>query len=146
MAADAWVIYDKYPLRLGDGGIDSDADVFKQALVTSASNFATLSTEGFGAITGEVTGNGYVQHTHGSVTYTEATGTITFDADDATYTAAGGSIVCRAAVIYDDTVVTPTADVNVCHSILDGTPADTTVTDGNTLTVQNNASGIYTLS
>jgi hypothetical protein len=34
----------------------------------------------------------------------------------------------------------------VCYSLLDNSPADVTVTDTNTLTVQINASGVFTLS
>jgi hypothetical protein len=149
VAADAWKRYDKFPLRLGDGGLDMDADTFKVALHLSASNAATLSTEGWGAVTSEhAAANGYTAGgaTLASVTWTEASGTITFDSADPAWTASGGSIVARFAVIYDDTVTTPTADVNVCFSLLDNTPADVTVTDTNTLTLVLNASGILTLS
>jgi hypothetical protein len=62
------------------------------------------------------------------------------------FTASGGSITARYAVIDDDTVTTPVADPLVCYSLLDNSPADLTATDGNTFTVQMNASGIFTLS
>ena len=52
----------------------------------------------------------------------------------------------RYAAIYDDTVASPVVDPIVCSTLLDTTPADVTATDGNTFTIQMNASGIFTLS
>jgi len=34
----------------------------------------------------------------------------------------------------------------LCYCLLDSTPADVTTTDGNTFTVQINASGVFTLT
>ena len=62
------------------------------------------------------------------------------DPADAVWTASGGSITARFAVIYE-------SGGNVlCYCLLDSTPADVTATDGNTLTVALNASGIFTLA
>ena len=65
---------------------------------------------------------------------------------DEVFTASGGSIVCRFAVIDDDTVSSPVTDPLVCFSLLDNAPADVTATDTNTLTIAMNASGIFTLA
>jgi hypothetical protein len=62
------------------------------------------------------------------------------DSTDATWTASGGSIVARFAVIYE-----VTGNV-VCYCLLDSTPADVTVTTGNTLTVQIAAGGVFDLA
>ena len=61
------------------------------------------------------------------------------DPADVVWTAAGGSIVARYAVIYES------AGNVLCYCLLDATPADVTVTDTYTLTVALNASGIFTL-
>jgi hypothetical protein len=62
------------------------------------------------------------------------------DPSDAVWTASGGSITARFAVIYE-------SGGNVlCYCLLDNAPADVTATDGNTLTVAFNASGIFTLA
>jgi hypothetical protein len=70
-------------------------------------------------------------------------GTTTVTVDDPLdyiWTASGGSIVARFAVIYE-------SGGNVlCYCLLDSTPADVTATNGNTLTIALNASGIFTLS
>jgi hypothetical protein len=48
--------------------------------------------------------------------------------------------VARFAVLYE-----VGGDV-VCYCLLDSTPADVTVTTGNVLTLQINASGVFTLA
>lgn len=149
MAADAWVLHDSAKEYMGDATIDLDGDTFKAILVTSASNLATTSVNGYATVTNELsTAAGYTSGglALSSVTWTNSSGTITFDCADLVWTASGGSIVARLAGIYDDTVTTPVADPVVCHSLLDNSPADVTATDGNTFTIAINASGVFTLA
>ena len=144
MAADKWKIYDSFLEFMGDNTVDMDTDTFKVALFTSGSNAADLTQTELGTLTPEVANAfGYTTggNTLASVTWSEATGTVTFDAADTVWTASGGSITARFAVIYSDTSVT---DKLVAYSLLDNAPADVTATDGNTLTIQMNASGIFT--
>ena len=142
MAADAWVVHDKFKENILKGDIDTDTDTFSIRLYTSASNIATTSLEAVGSATNELSGNGY---TAGGITRTvtvsESSGTTTFDIADAQWTASGGSITARYAAIIDDT----TSEV-VAHSLLDDTPADVTATDGNTFSVNINASGAFTIA
>ena len=145
MAANAWVIFDTFPERLGDGGHDMDNDQFYLALFLSTSNLPTgtfdqladLSNQHANAF-GYVTGGQELDNE----TWVEAAGVVTFDADPEVFTAAGGSILCRYAVIYN---WTHADDLLVCFSLLDNAPADVEATDGNTLTITPNASGIFTL-
>ena len=148
MAADAWKKYNRFPELLGNKIIDLDVDTIKCALYLSTSNAATVSNEGKASLTNEhANANGYLT---GGVTLTPAwsfsSGTSTFDVSDAQWTAAGGSITARFAVIWDDTPTTPVADPLICYSLLDNTPADVTATDGNLLTIQINASGVFTVT
>ena len=46
----------------------------------------------------------------------------------------------RFAVIYE------VGGIVVCYCLLDSAPADVTATDGNTLTVTMNASGVFTVA
>ncbi|MGD9879033.1 MAG: hypothetical protein AB7E70_20950 [Hyphomicrobiaceae bacterium] len=153
MAADAWKMYDIARERMGDGTYDMDGDEFKMALFLSTSDAATLTTANsdYGDLTNEhANNNGY---TTGGVSITGTitaanqwlltSSTIKFDTDDAVWTASGGSIVARFAVIYDDTHA---SDGLLCMTTLDNSPADVTVTAGNTLTVQINASGVFTIT
>lgn len=141
MAADAWVFHDEYKEFMGDSTIDMDGDVFEMRLYLNTSNIATTSVGDATTATNEVSGNGYAADVL-ATTWTESAGTVTWDSDDGAFTASGGSITARFAAIIDTTT---TPDQVVCHSLLDNAPADVVVTDGNTLTVEINASGINTL-
>jgi hypothetical protein len=142
MAADAWVFHDRFKEYMGDSTIDMDGDTFEMRLYTSASNIATTSVGDATSATNEVSGNGYAADVL-AATWVRSGANVTFDSDDGVFTASGGSIVARYAAIIDTTT---TPDEVVCHTLLDNTPADITVTDGNSLTVQANASGIGVLS
>jgi len=152
MAAGKWKLYDLAKKYLADGTFDLDAaSSWKMALFTSSSNANTLGSgvDVYGDLTNEVANaNGY---TTGGVamtnpTWSNSSGTITFDIDDAAWTASGGSIVARFAVIYWNATVNTIVKPLLCVSLLDTPPADVTVTTGNILTVQINSSGVFTLS
>jgi hypothetical protein len=143
-------LYNSMKEYIADGTIDLDTDTFKVALVTSTytPNFTTHTV--YADLTNELTtANGYTSGgaTLGSVTWNRSGGTVTFDAADTTWTASGGSITARRAILYKDTttangIVRPL----IAAILMDDTPADVTATAGNTLTLQWNASGIFTLS
>src|SRR5262252_7855951 len=137
MAAGNWVIYDEFKLGLGTKVFNLAADSIKMALFQSTSNCGaqSLVNAKYATLTNQVA-NG-VGYTTGGVacapTYTNSAGTETFDIADASWTAAGGSIVSRFAVLYDDSAA---AKDLIAFCLLDSTPADVTITDGNTLVVQ----------
>ncbi len=146
MPAGKWKLYETAKLNIGNGTTDLDSHVFKCALFQSTSNANTLTNSTLAQLTNEVAGaNGYTTggNTLSGVTWTQTGGVATFDASDTVWTASGGSITSRFAVIYDDTSAGKSL-LAVC--LLDTTPADVTATNGNTLTIQFNASGIFTLS
>jgi hypothetical protein len=136
--------YDSFRERLSNG-IILETDTFKVMLVSSSYTFSAAHTQKSDITNELATANGYTAGgaTLGSVTWGHSSGTATFDAADTVWTASGGSIVARRAVIYSDT---STNDLLVASVLLDTTPADVTTTTGNTLTLQWNASGIFTLS
>lgn len=146
MAAGKWKLYDTAKLKLGQGLIDLSSHSFKIALFLSTSNCDTLTHDELADLTNEhANANGYTTggQTLDSEAWTNSSGTSTFDAADEVFTASGGSIVARFAVIYDDTVA---GDPLVAVCLLDTDPADVTATNGNTLTIAFNASGIFTVS
>lgn len=152
MAAGKWKLYDRAKLYLADGTHDlDDTSNWKCALLLSTSNANTLSigTGVYGDLTNEHSNaNGYTTGgvAVGSETWTNSSGTITFDCADAAWTASGGSITARFAVIYRNATVNTIVKPLLCVCLLDTTPADVTATTGNTFTVQMNASGLFTLS
>jgi hypothetical protein len=148
MAAGAWVVYNEFKLALGKKIVNLSAtDSIKMALFQSTSNAgsASLVTAQYATLTNQVA-SANVYTTGGVVcaqTYTDASGTETFNVANATWTASGGSIVARFAVLYDDTATNKDL---ICYCLLDSTPADVTVTTGNQLSVVINASGVFTLA
>jgi len=144
MTADAWIFYNTFREYMADGTIDLDGDTFIMGLVTSSYSPDYENHTILGDITNEVSGNGYARDTL-VATWTRSTTTVTFDSDDGVFTASGGSIVCYRAFIFDDTVSSPVKPL-VCISLLDNTPQNVTVTDGNSLTVEMHTSGCFTLT
>lgn len=148
MTANALAFYDSFIEYMADGTIDLDTHTFKVILVTSTYTPSASTHTVYADITNELsTANGYTNggQALGTVTWSQTGGTATFDAADTVWTASGGSITARYAVIYDDTPTSP-ADPLVGYILLDNSPADVTATDGNTFTLQWNGSGIFTVA
>ena len=140
-AASTWAFTNTGRTSLEDGTFDIDSDSWKMALFLSTSNIGAASTTFAGVTNEHAAANGY---TAGGIAITltlAGTTTVTTDISvDPVWTASGGSITARFAVIYE------VAGRVLCYSTLDSTPADVTATNGNTLTVAANASGVYTLA
>lgn len=143
--AASLTFYNSFREYVADGTIDLDTHTFKVMLVASGYTPSTAHTVKADVTNELSTANGYTAGgaTLGSVTWGHSGGTATFDAADTVWTASGGSIVARYAVIYDDTAA---SEELVCYILLDTTPADVTTTAGNTLTLQWNGSGIFTIT
>jgi hypothetical protein len=141
MAAGAWTFTNGGRTRLLNGTFDIDTDSYKCALFLSTSNIGASSTTYAGVTNEHANANGY---TTGGIAVTPTlagTTTVTVDwSSNPVWTASGGSIVARYAVLYE-----VSGDV-LCYCLLDSTPADVTATDGNTLTIDPPASGIFTLA
>ena len=141
MAAGNWTFTNTGRTSLLNGTFDIDTDSWKCALFLSTSNIGAASTTFAGVTNEHAAANGY---TAGGISITltlAGTTTVTVDiATDPVWTASGGSITARFAVIYE-------VGGNVlCYALLDSTPADVTATGGNTLTVAANASWVFTLA
>lgn len=152
MAAGKWKVYDFAKKYIGDGTLDlDDTTNWKLALFLSTSNANTLSvgTGVYGDLTNEhANANGYT--TGGvaltGITWTRSGATLTFDCDNASFTASGGSITARFGVVYKNATVNSIVKPLLCVSLLDTTPADVTATSGNPLNINMNASGLFTLT
>lgn len=141
MAAGAWTFTTEGRTKLLDGTFDIDSDTYKMALFLSTSNIGASSTTYAGLTNEHASANGYT--TGGISTTLTLAGTTTVTVDistDPVWTASGGSITARFAVIYE------VSGRVLCYCLLDSTPADVTATDGNTLTVAAHASGVFTLA
>jgi hypothetical protein len=146
MPAGSWIVFNRAKLKLANGTFDLDTNTFKMALTTSAqalaATFVGTSTDcRYADLTAEVAaGGGYT--TTGktlAATWTQATGTITFDVDDQAWTSS--TITAKYAVIYADN----TNDDLLCFVDLETGGGSVSTTAG-TLTVTINASGVFTLA
>lgn len=140
MAAGKWIFTNNAKNKFNTGEFLT-ADSYKIALFLSSSNISVSSTT-YAALTNEhANANGYTTGGNAVTLSKSGTSTITFDATDPTdWTASGGSIVARYAVLYE-----VSGDV-ICYCLLDSAPADVTITAGNVLDLSINASGVFTLS
>lgn len=149
-AAGKWKVYENAKKHLADGTMDLDTNTFKMALFASTSNANTLSGSNVLAdLTNELaTANGYTAGgiTLTSVTWTNSSGTMTLTCAAPVWTAAGGSITSRFAVIYQSGTFNTFTNALLAVMLEDTAPADVITTTGNTLTITPNASGLFTLS
>lgn len=151
MAAGAWVVPDKAKLNFVSATDLLAQATFKITLHTSTWSPNNATDEVFADVTNELsTGNGYTAGgiTLSSVTLNQTSGTVKFDSADPVWTASGGSIPAwRRAVIRAVGTINGKVDPIVAHCLGDSSPADVPATsDGNTLTIQMNASGILTIA
>ncbi len=140
MTATAWAFTDDGRTSVLDGTFDIDSDTWKMALQLSTSDIGASSTLYSNVSNPHATNNGYPAGGNTIVLSLSGTTTVKVDGTDEVFTASGGSIIARFAIIYESG-----GDV-LCFCTLDDTPADVTATDGNTLTVAISASGIFTLA
>lgn len=147
--AASLTFYQSFREYVADGTIDLDTDTFKVTLHSSSYTPNAGTHTVYADLTNELsTASGYTNggDALGSVQWTRSGGTVTFDAADTIWTASGGSITARYAVIRKDGTANAIVSPLICYILLDTTPADVTATTGNTLTLQWNGSGIFTLS
>ena len=142
----ATTVSNKIKYLLAKKAIDFSADSFKIILMQSGFTFDKDTHHGYADVSASelATGNGYTANTKtlAGVAVTED------DTDDrtevtwsnVTWTASGGSIgPSPGAIIFDDTVTTPTADPIVQYIDFGG---DQTQADGGTATISNIATYI----
>jgi hypothetical protein len=143
MAAGKWTLPTAALTSLLNGTFDVDTDSYKVALFTSSSNIGAGSTT-FAAVTNQVAqANGYT--TGGIAVTLTLTGTTTVEcrlASNPVWTASGGNITARFAVLYE------VGGNVVAYCLLDSAPADVIATDGNTLTLDSDGSPspVFTLT
>ena len=148
MAADAWITYASLAEKIGNKLIDFDTDDFRMALVLDTYTPDQAADDEWADASGSEHANqgapGYVTGGFAltGVVWSRTGATSKFTSDYAQWTATGGSIVARYAVIYDDTVA---GKPLVAYCLLDNSPADVTVTVGNLLKITPHASGLFTV-
>lgn len=143
MAATAWLLYNTAKKYIGNGTIVLGTTAMKLKLTTSASNASTFTLSTFAAITGEISARGgYVAGGRALASPIWTAGASAkqykFNTNDLVFTASGSSLInVKFAVIG------VSAGKALCWSRL--STAQFTITSPNTLTIQMNALGIFTM-
>ena len=144
MAAGAWKINPNAKLKLGNLSIDLGGAIFNITLhsIGASAQLLTAFVSTFTSIGSQVTGGGYAAggNTLSSPTWALSGQNAKFDSSDWIVTGSIGSI--KYAVIMQS--VSATSGLVLCFSTLSTSGFD--VTGTNTLTIQMNAAGIFTLA
>ena len=145
MAAGTWKFRKRAKYNLGLGKFDLSGSIFNITLHSAGASgnlTAGADISAFTSVGSQCTGGGYPAggQTLSSPQWTLSGNNVKFDASDWTVT---GSIAdIKYAVIMQS--VNATSGIVLCHSTLSATAFP--LTTGNTLTIQMNASGIFTLA
>ena len=144
MAAGAWKIFHHGKFKLGRGDISLSGGIFNLTLHSIGASDAMLGSASsvFTEIGSQVTGGGYAAggKTISNTTWAFSGNNVKFDSNDWIVTGSIASI--KYAVLMQS--ISPTSGFVLAYSTLSATGF--AVTGSNTLTVQMNASGIFTLA
>ena len=135
-------LYNHTAKRFAEGS-NAVGDTYKVKLLTAATFNATHTTLAATGGTEATTGTGYTAGgatLSGVAVTTTTTNDATFDANDVTWSASGGSIAAAYAILYNDT---DTDDPPVAFIDFGGTE---TAGDGTDFKIVWNASGIFTFT
>jgi hypothetical protein len=148
MAAQAWGIYNLAKKKIGNATLNLASAAYRMTLHTSASNAATFTLGVQNSLTGEVTeATGYSSSGKALATEVWTVGasakSYKFDADDPIWTATGGTIAnIKFAVIWASAAASANRHL-LCRASL--TSTQFTLSSGNTLTLQLNSLGVFTM-
>lgn len=149
MAAQAWKVYNLSKKKIGNTALNLASTAYRMTLHTSASNAATFTLGIYNSLNNEVSeGNGYSSSGKaltGEVwTVGASAKQYKFDTDDPIWTATGGTIAnIKFAVIW----ISAAASANrhlLCFASL--TSTQFTLQQGNTLTINQNSAGVFTMA
>ncbi len=144
MAAGAWKVNPNAKVHLGNGSFDLSGAVLNMTLasVGASANILTAEISIFTSLGSQCAGGGYTAGgtTIGGQTYALSAQNAKFDSSDWIVTGSIASI--KYAYIMQS--ISATSGFLLCYSTLSATPFSLTGT--NTLTIQMNAAGIFTLA
>lgn len=143
MPATAWSLYNEAKKYIGNGTIQLGTTALKLKLCTSASNASTFTLSTFASVNNEIAAaGGYVAGGRSLAGLVWTVGASAkqykFDSDDLVFTASGSTL---ANIKF--AVIGVSAGKALCWSRL--STSQFSVTSPNTLTIQMNSAGIFTL-
>lgn len=145
MAATAWELYNLSKKKLGNGTIQLGVQTFLMHLFKGSSNCSTLTLSIVSSCNNEVTGGGYTSKTLASATWSAGANAATyrFTSNNVVFSASGANLTSIQFAVVRVSGTSANANNLLMKSKL--STAAFQVNDGNTLTVQINASGYFEL-
>lgn len=133
--AGRWIFTDAAITNLINGTFRLTVDTFKVALFLSTSNISVAATTYAGLTNEHANANGYT--TGGATATITLSGTTTVDVKfSVNWTASGGSIIAKWAVLYES------GGNVVAYCLLDSTGANVTTVTGKKLTINSSGSPV----
>jgi hypothetical protein len=151
MAVGAYTFYNVFRKKLGNKTIALNSDAFDYLLFTSASNAATLTLSTEASVTNEIAATGgYVAHGRAMVNPGWTAGASAkqwkFKGSAPIFTANGGALTnVKFAVIVDHSVGA-SAGLRPLVCFVQLSTAQFTISTGNTMSIVNPATGVFTLA
>jgi hypothetical protein len=148
MAAQAFKVYNLAKKKIGNATLSLASTVYRMTLHTSASNAATLTLGVYASLTNEVTeANGYSSSGKALTTEVWTVGasakSYKFDFDDVIWTGTGGTIPnIKFCVVWISAAATANRHLLATASL---TSSQFTLSQNNTLTLQINSLGCFTM-
>lgn len=148
MSAQAFKIYNLAKKKIGNTSLNLASTAFRMTLHTSASNFATLTLGVYNSLTNEVTeANGYSSSGKALTSEVWTVGasakSYKFDFDDVVWTGTGGTIAnIKGAVVWISAAASANRHLLATASL---TSTQFTLSQNNTLTIQINSLGCFTM-
>ncbi len=148
MAAGTWTFYDNFHAAIGKA-VDLSSDALKMTL-HSSSYVPTVSGDAvYADLSDELsTASGYTNGgaTLANVAFTQTSGVGKLTSDPVAWTASGGALVARYAVLRASGTFNGQVGPLIAYCLLDSAPANVTASDGNALTVTPHANGYFTVT
>lgn len=151
MSVGAFTFYNSFRKKLGKKIIDLSADAFVIALFKSASNAATLTLSTLGSVTNEISATGgYALHGRSVINRVWTAGAsakqFKFYASAPVFTASGASLNNIKFAVLADKTVGASAGLNPLVAFCQLSTSQFTISSGNTMSIINPATGIFTLA
>jgi len=146
MATSAFRVYNSAKKYLLTGGIDLDTSVIMATLIGNGGNASDYTLSVIGSVSGSASGGGFAAKSLTGVTVGSGASAkvIKFDASDLVWTASGSAIDSIKHLVLYVSGLSAGAHKLLGWVLLTSTAF--TLSTNNTLTIQWNASGIFTLS
>ena len=148
-APSAITFFQSFREYIADGTFDLNSNTIKASLHTSSLTPDAATDTVLADLGSEVAnGNGYTTggNTLASVVWTRTGATVKFDAADTAWTGATAGFTARYLALYASGTLNGRVNPLIGYMLLDSAPADVSFAVGNTVTVEWNAAGIFTLS